>query len=186
MQRDVTGKVVWITGAGTGIGAAAAVALDALGMRVALFRAAPAKVGRGGAAAMRAGADRAAGRGGPGCGVRRRGAHRSPSRADRHGGLERRHQRQAAQLARCFRRGLGARHPRVAPINAAIALMHSRPAFASMSLSDCRIESTPPASHRSTQRQKPRAPSKVKLPMPALMLAMPPAIRFDATSHARG
>ena len=53
-----------------------------------------------------------------------------------------------------------------------MTLMHSRPPSAPMMRSDCQMESTPPASHRSTQRQKRRASSKLKLamPTPALMV----------------
>ena len=41
----------------------------------------------------------------------------------------------------------------VRPASAAIALMHSRNGCGLTSRSVCQIESTPPASHRSTQRQ---------------------------------
>ena len=42
---------------------------------------------------------------------------------------------------------------RVRPASAAITLMHSRNGVGLTSRSVCQIESTPPASHRSTQRQ---------------------------------
>src|SRR5882762_4506250 len=46
----------------------------------------------------------------------------------------------------------------VRPANAAITLMHSRKGVGLTRRSVCQIESTPPASHRSTQRQKAAAP----------------------------
>src|SRR5439155_10090939 len=46
----------------------------------------------------------------------------------------------------------------VRPANAAITLMHSRNGVGLTRRSVCQIESTPPASHRSTQRQKAAAP----------------------------
>ena len=88
-------------------------------------------------------------------------------------------------VAHCLAVSTGSRSPRLAtfmpnlmrrvpPARAAMTLMHSSPPSAPMMRSDCQIESTPPASHRSTQRQKPRASSKLKLPMPtpALMVTV--------------
>src|SRR5712691_6371489 len=46
----------------------------------------------------------------------------------------------------------------VRPASAAITLMHSRNGVGLTRRSVCQIESTPPASHKSTQRQKAAAP----------------------------